>query len=147
VVKENDVTREGNNETSSTTDSESTGSCTHEESNNDLDLELGIPALPETKDGKDNVDDAPEEDEAQDYLTLPCCRKVPNCCAVCLSSYSAGDRVDWSSNEACKHAFHEDCILDWLTKNQDGTPCPCCRQEFIALDLTLEGTGKSQEDP
>jgi hypothetical protein len=57
-------------------------------------------------------------------------RTVPNCCAVCLCSYEEGETVVWSSNRACKHAFHQECVIEWLIKMQDGTPCPCCRQEF-----------------
>jgi hypothetical protein len=104
-------------------------------------------------------------------------RQVPNCCAVCLSSYEVGDRVVWSSNEECKHVFHygtykiywitpcmdlilyamevlillvthqlfvkmpcnhlilcKDCAMEWLVKMKDGTPCPCCRQDFTDLE-------------
>jgi hypothetical protein len=58
-------------------------------------------------------------------------RMVSNCCAVCLEEYAIDDIVVWSCNQQCKHAFHQECILEWLNKVQDGgTPCPCCRQEF-----------------
>jgi Ring finger domain len=58
-------------------------------------------------------------------------RMVHNCCAVCLGEYEIDDIVVWSCNQECKHAFHQECILEWLNKVQDGgTPCPCCRQEF-----------------
>ncbi|CAB9509137.1 Zinc finger, C3HC4 type (RING finger) [Seminavis robusta] len=58
-------------------------------------------------------------------------RMVPNCCAICLCDYEKGDTVVWSCHKECKHAFHQECILEWLLKIQDGgTPCPCCRQEF-----------------
>jgi hypothetical protein len=60
-------------------------------------------------------------------------RTVPNCCAVCLCSYEEGESLVWSSNKLCQHAFHEECIIDWLVKMQDGTPCPCCRQPFTDL--------------
>jgi len=60
-------------------------------------------------------------------------RLVPNCCAVCLSAYSVGDVVTWSSNPSCIHAFHRECVLDWLIKQENETPCPCCRQEFTDL--------------
>jgi hypothetical protein len=60
-------------------------------------------------------------------------RRVLNSCAICLSGYDEGDKIVWSSNEECKHAFHDECILLWLTKNQNGTPCPCCRCEFTDL--------------
>mmetsp|Transcript_13949 Transcript_13949/g.38571 ORF Transcript_13949/g.38571 Transcript_13949/m.38571 type:complete len:253 (+) Transcript_13949:104-862(+) len=68
----------------------------------------------------------------QDEFTVR--RKVPNCCAICLGEYEIGDRVVWSSNDECQHAFHMDCLMDWLTKMRDGTPCPCCRAEFTDVE-------------
>eukprot|EP00538_Stauroneis_constricta_P001072 CAMPEP_0119561442 /NCGR_PEP_ID=MMETSP1352-20130426/17645_1 /TAXON_ID=265584 /ORGANISM="Stauroneis constricta, Strain CCMP1120" /LENGTH=291 /DNA_ID=CAMNT_0007609651 /DNA_START=221 /DNA_END=1096 /DNA_ORIENTATION=+ len=68
-------------------------------------------------------------------LRLPNNRQpVPNCCAVCLGSYDVGESVVWSSNPQCAHAFHEECIIEWLIKMQPETPCPCCRQEFTDLE-------------
>lgn len=57
---------------------------------------------------------------------------VPNSCAICLCSYDIDDVVVWSSNKDCVHAFHEECILQWLVKNQNGE-CPCCRTQFTDL--------------
>jgi hypothetical protein len=80
-------------------------------------------------------------------------RRVPNCCAICLAPYEVNETVVWScchgqtshtnhsSNDnatnstGCNHAFHYDCMIDWLIKVQDGTPCPCCRQEFTDLPM------------
>lgn len=64
------------------------------------------------------------------YLILPTGRQVPNCCAICLGNYEVSETVVWSINGFCKHAFHLECILDWLSTTTTGTPCPCCRQEF-----------------
>jgi Ring finger domain len=58
-------------------------------------------------------------------------RLVPNCCAVCLSPYEPGEDVVWSMNECCIHAFHEECVTEWLTKLQEGNSCPCCRSVFV----------------
>jgi len=63
-------------------------------------------------------------------------RLVPNCCAVCLCAYEPGDTIVWSYNSECPHAFHDECLIDWFIKMQNGTPCPCCRREFT--DLTEE---------
>jgi hypothetical protein len=65
-------------------------------------------------------------------------RTVPNACAICLESYKPDETVVWSSNNDCSHAFHQDCILDYLVKLEveDTVPCPCCRQDF--MDLSSE---------
>jgi hypothetical protein len=72
--------------------------------------------------------------ESCGHLKLANGNMVPNCCAICLTSYEEGDTVIWSSNQACAHAFHQDCVVGWLVKMQPETPCPCCRQEFTDLE-------------
>lgn len=65
-------------------------------------------------------------------------RLVPNVCSICLSNYSVGNTVVWSSNEACEHVFHENCILQWLMKQRDGPLCPCCRRDFVLDPYDME---------
>jgi hypothetical protein len=85
------------------------------------------------RDGYNNgvFDDDDEFDESEGQLKLANNSRVPNCCAICLMSYEVDDTVVWSSNDKCAHAFHEECVVGWLIKQQPDTPCPCCRQEFI----------------
>jgi RING-like zinc finger len=101
------------------------------------------------EDEEDNDDDDDEEDASNGFLQLTATRRVPNCCAVCLSGYEVGERVVWSPNRKCRHAFHRDCIVDWFVKMPDDgttvttattaasailTPCPCCRRDFTDLE-------------
>jgi hypothetical protein len=65
-------------------------------------------------------------------------RAVPNVCAICLEVYKPNETVIWSSNIDCSHAFHQDCILDYLMVKEikvkeTVSPCPCCRQDFMSL--------------
>ena len=60
-------------------------------------------------------------------------KSIPNNCAVCLSEYVTGDTIVTSCNPRCPHAFHQECIVEWLVKMQVGTPCPCCRRTFVEL--------------
>ena len=65
------------------------------------------------------------------FPLVECPENVPNImCAICLDSYQLGQVVAWSSG--CTHAFHQDCISQYLTKEMIGgeMPCPSCRQEF-----------------
>jgi hypothetical protein len=66
-------------------------------------------------------------------------RRIANQCAICLCDYNRGDTIVISSNTSCPHAFHQECIVEWLVKMQEGTPCPCCRQTFVELE-TIENT-------
>ena len=67
-------------------------------------------------------------------------RLVPNCCAVCLCPYEVGETLAWSSNTSCRHAFHQDCVLEYLCKVQEvDCPCPCCRGTFVELPNHLDG--------
>ena len=89
----------------------------------------------------DDPDDPYGEDEAVQiripvpglHLTgePPATRIVPGMCTICLCAYEVGSDVVWSSNSACEHVFHEDCIEMWLMKQREGPLCPCCRRDFI----------------
>ncbi|GKZ00213.1 hypothetical protein MPSEU_000974300 [Mayamaea pseudoterrestris] len=81
-----------------------------------------------------------DKTSSNDYSTHCLVRLTPtrtasNVCAICLSDYQQGDAVVWSSNQNCRHAFHVDCMLDWLVKIPGGAAalCPCCRQVFVDI--------------
>jgi hypothetical protein len=63
--------------------------------------------------------------------TEPEQRLASGLCTICLSIYKVGSDVVWSSNAACEHVFHQDCIEKWLIKQREGPLCPCCRRDFI----------------
>ena len=74
-------------------------------------------------------------------------RKVPSTCAICLEAYQEGETIAWSTGNQCIHAFHEDCITEYLVhlntavistqgngpSGQSKSPCPCCRQSFCKI--------------
>jgi hypothetical protein len=51
-----------------------------------------------------------------------------DCCAICLVEYEDGDEISWSHNSSCGHAFHRDCIIEWLLTSDE---CPCCRRNYL----------------
>lgn len=56
-------------------------------------------------------------------------------CSICLMDYEVGEDVCWSRNPECIHAFHKECIVDWLMRNPQ---CPCCRRDYIYDGVTGE---------
>eukprot|EP00542_Grammatophora_oceanica_P020121 CAMPEP_0194030434 /NCGR_PEP_ID=MMETSP0009_2-20130614/3922_1 /TAXON_ID=210454 /ORGANISM="Grammatophora oceanica, Strain CCMP 410" /LENGTH=359 /DNA_ID=CAMNT_0038670381 /DNA_START=245 /DNA_END=1324 /DNA_ORIENTATION=- len=54
----------------------------------------------------------------------------PTTCDICLMDYEVGEQVAWSPNDACPHAFHTECITDWLLRNPT---CPLCRNEYCHI--------------
>lgn len=50
-------------------------------------------------------------------------------CAICLADYSPHQTICESSNPACKHVFHEECMVNWLMNHHQ---CPICQQLYIA---------------
>jgi len=49
-----------------------------------------------------------------------------NVCPICLCEYEMGDMLVVS--KYCTHAFHKDCILEWLENHDD---CPLCRVGMV----------------
>jgi len=51
-------------------------------------------------------------------------------CAICLVDYQDGDEICWSHNLSCNHAFHHNCIIEWLLSHDE---CPCCRHNYLSF--------------
>ena len=54
---------------------------------------------------------------------------VDGTCSICLLDYEVGDTIIRSTRRECHHAFHDDCILVWLSKGKKR--CPICRNWFV----------------
>lgn len=52
----------------------------------------------------------------------------PKSCPICLERYTNGDDICWSRNKKCHHAYHLDCILEWLLHSNE---CPLCRIDYL----------------
>jgi hypothetical protein len=71
-------------------------------------------------------------------------------CPICLDNFEVGDMVMWSRHNhgSCSHAFHEDCLLQWLLEQRENE-CPTCRACFIATpdtDDSLTSSSSSSTD-
>jgi hypothetical protein len=52
---------------------------------------------------------------------------LSECCSICLGEWDDEECVDMNVVKLpCLHAFHEDCLMEWLHSN---THCPMCREE------------------
>lgn len=69
-------------------------------------------------------------------------------CQICLCDFQLGDKICWSNNPQCVHAFHIDCLEPWLMKHNH---CPLCRNDYLVppkMDPELhevEPTGATTE--
>ncbi len=69
-------------------------------------------------------------------------RSVSGLCAICLCPYSTGEKITWSPEISCQHAFHKECIIQWLAKKEE-LKCPVCRQDYcqpIHVDESFPGS-------
>ncbi|GLU11574.1 hypothetical protein SLE2022_283110 [Rubroshorea leprosula] len=58
-------------------------------------------------------------------------------CAVCKEAFELGTQAQ---EMPCKHIFHEDCILPWLSLRNT---CPVCRHQLPADDCRESGSGST----
>jgi hypothetical protein len=59
---------------------------------------------------------------------------LSDCCSICLGEWNDEDCADMNVVKLpCLHAFHEECLMEWLHGN---THCPMCRDEPIPRDST-----------
>jgi hypothetical protein len=56
-------------------------------------------------------------------------------CAICLEPYQENDSVSYSKHQNCSHAFHTDCILNWL-QHEYRNDCPYCRSQYVHVCIT-----------
>jgi hypothetical protein len=82
----------------------------------------------------------------ENYFT--CCTT----CSICIDDFEEGEPIRYLPK--CKHAFHTDCIMPWLTERQGC--CPLCKTDVIGSDepdeleqenqqAGLDGTDAEQE--
>eukprot|EP01083_Nonionella_stella_P005746 16578_1 len=62
----------------------------------------------------------------------------PKKCSICLERYAPNDEICWSNNPNCYHAFHLECLADWLMRSDE---CPLCREDYL---YSHEGDSESE---
>ena len=83
-------------------------------------------------------------------------------CDICLRQYRVGDIVAWSHNPVCDHAYHADCITDWLlhhhqhhnhrtimapwSANANSATCPNCRADYLYAQRPRKKNAKGKKD-
>ena len=101
--------------------------------------ELDIESAASTKEGNDNHDDDYGSIMESIHVKIPneeTARICSNCCAICLEPYKVDDIVVWSSSPDCRHVFHQECLVEGLSRAQDDeAPCPCCRTIFCDIQM------------
>jgi len=71
--------------------------------------------------------------------SFPCAVTERNCsCSICLEDFVAGDKLRLLP---CKHLYHLECILPWLTERQ--STCPLCKRQ---CNQSISSVGTSGEE-
>jgi hypothetical protein len=96
------------------------------------DSNCSLGKMPQLESAEEQPADEPADDPAND--TDSSVRDRGTVCDICLLEFETGEAVAWSPNPACNHAYHEDCITDWLLRKPT---CPSCRHDFIAVPAVL----------
>jgi hypothetical protein len=67
-------------------------------------------------------------------------------CPVCWETYAENDKICWSRNPQCNHAFHVECIQLWLLTHDR---CPVCRNKYLVAndDDDIERAASREETP
>ena len=65
-------------------------------------------------------------------------------CSICFEEYQEGEQIAFSNNEGkCRHAYHVDCILEWLMDHDD---CPTCREQYFCVLMPKEESNSESDD-
>eukprot|EP00934_Nitzschia_sp_Nitz4_P007331 Nitzschia sp. Nitz4//scaffold92_size79448//67430//68589//NITZ4_005402-RA/size79448-augustus-gene-0.35-mRNA-1//-1//CDS//3329560219//7321//frame0 len=102
-----------------------TSSSSHDDESNNMDLEAQFYPSPPTELEPIGVR-LPKDANAPAGTAR---RVVDTECAICVSTYEKADLLVWSGLGDCPHAFHHECILEWLCKGKKR--CPICRHWFV----------------
>lgn len=90
-----------------------------------------------------DIDISTNQTLSQDDMLL-LARENAATCGICLEDLPV--KCAYSSNTDCKHLYHEDCIVTWLSTRRD-LRCPICRQIFICTPIrSLETSLTSQRE-
>eukprot|EP01083_Nonionella_stella_P069492 185262_1 len=60
-------------------------------------------------------------------------------CSICTTDYQIDDDA---KKLPCKHIFHDDCILQWLSRHNT---CPLCRDELETLNYDYEQQRRAKD--
>jgi hypothetical protein len=101
--------------------------------NNDMTPLFPISIPDDDDNGNENGIDNDQHRNGNDEELGSCAKSIGTSysvqlCSICLDEYKVGDEIAYSKNDECYHAFHKDCIIEWLLKHGDS--CPICRNKF-----------------
>lgn len=65
-------------------------------------------------------------------------------CSICIDDFEDGERIRVLPK--CRHGFHTECLMPWLTERQGC--CPLCKRSVLGPDIEEdEGTSSNDEEP
>ena len=83
------------------------------------------------KGGDDNTND---NDQENDFIGLGVDEEGSSCCcAICIDEFEDKEKA---RRLPCRHMFHEDCLIPWLTERH--ASCPMCKYDVLQHILDSE---------
>jgi hypothetical protein len=93
-------------------------------------------------DNKPSLEQAPEQAPEQTaYDEEGAQHTTCTTCSICIEDFEPGERIRILPK--CKHAYHTDCLLPWLTERHGN--CPLCKENVLDRQDKEEGEGDEEE--
>ena len=122
-------------------DSESTSDTSLESDAIAVEPEIVVPPpTTDEEEGQTCETQMVNSDESPENNGVPLCTTC-TMCPICIDNFEDGERIRVLPK--CKHGFHTDCLMPWLTERQGC--CPLCKRSVLGPDDEESEQGEDRD--